>query len=91
MTRYDEETESKMRLHFSQLNEKNKRNYVAMESMKLGYGGQKYICELFNVTDYLVRAGTREILNPSLLDDIPEGKIRRIGGGRKKKRLATPK
>lgn len=88
MTKYNQETKSKMRLHFSQLNEKDQRLYVATESIKLGYGGQKYISELFGISDYRVRCGTRELLNPELLDEIPEGKIRRKGGGRKKKNSA---
>ena len=86
MTRYNQEIESNMRLYFSQLNEKDKRHYAATEAKKLGYGGQKYIMELLEVSDYVIRRGTRELLNPKLLENIPEGKIRQIGGGRKKKK-----
>jgi len=86
MTRYNQEIESAMRLHFSQLNEKNKRQYAATETKKLGYGGQKYIMELLGVSDHLIRRGTRELLNPKLVENIPEGKIRHKGGGRKKKK-----
>jgi len=86
MTRYNQEIESNMRLYFSQLNEKDKRHYAATEAKKLGYGGQKYIMELLGVSDHVIRRGTRELLNPKLLENIPEGKIRQIGGGRKKKK-----
>jgi len=86
MTRYNQEIESNMRLYFSQLNEKDKRHYAATEAKKLGYGGQKYIMELLEVSDHVIRRGTRELLNPKLLENIPEGKIRQIGGGRKKKK-----
>jgi len=90
MTRYNQETESKMRLHFSQLNEKDRRLYAATESLKLGYGGQKYIIELFGLGDRAIRRGIVELSNPELLDKIPEGKIRQQGGGRKKKKIVPP-
>ncbi len=90
MTRYNQETESNMRLYFSQLNEKDRRHYAATEALKLGHGGQKYIIELFGVSDYLIRHGVREIQNPELLSKIPKGNIRQIGGGRKKKKTANP-
>lgn len=90
MTRYNQETESKMRLYFSQLNEKDKRHYAATEVIKLGYGGQKYIIELFGISDHVIRRGILELSNPQLLDKIPEGKMRQQGGGRKKKKLVTP-
>lgn len=91
MVTYDKATEAKMLLHFSQLNEKEKRFYASMEALRLGYGGQKYIVELFRISDYRVRAGITELNNPELLDEIPKGKIRREGGGRKKKKSVIPK
>ena len=90
MTRYNQETESKMRIYFSQLNEKDKRQYAATEAIKQGYGGQKYIIELLGIGDRAIRRGTLELSNPELLDKIPEGKIRQVGGGRKKKKTVTP-
>lgn len=85
MTRYNQETESKMLFHFSQLNEKEKRHYVALEALKLGEGGKTYVRQLFGISDYLIRKGISELVDKTLLDEIPEGKLRRIGGGRKKK------
>lgn len=85
MTRYNQETEAKMRLHFSQLNEKDRRYYVALEALKLGYGGKTYVREIFGVSDYLIRQGIAELVDSVLADEIPEGKLRRAGGGRKKK------
>lgn len=86
MTRYSQEIESSMRLYFSGLNEKDRRHYVGAEAIKLGYGGKKYMVELFGISDHMVRRGVQELLNPKLLEKIPEGKIRQKGGGRKKKR-----
>ena len=86
MTRYNRETVAKMVLHFSQLNEKNKRHYAALEAERLGYGGRKYISELFEISEYRIRTGIKELKDPLLLGEIPEGKQRRKGGGRKKKK-----
>ena len=85
MTRYNQETEQKMLRHFLQLNEKDKRHYVALEAIKLGIGGKTYIRKLFGISDYLIRKGIAEVTNQALADEIPEGKLRRIGGGIKKK------
>ena len=89
MTRYNQEIEIQMQLHYSQLREKEKRHYAAIESIKLGYGGQKYISDLFNLSAYRIRTGIKELSNTSLLDDIPQGKQRREGGGRKKKKTVV--
>ena len=76
MIRYNQETEEKMLHHYSQLNEKDRRHYVALEAVRLGYGGKTYIKELFGVSDYLIRQGIMEISNAALADEIPEGKLR---------------
>lgn len=89
MTIYNQEIEEKMLLHYSQLREKEKRHYAAIEAIKLGYGGQKYISDLFKLSPYRLRTGIKELQNPTLLEDIPEGKQRREGGGRKKKKKAV--
>ena len=85
MTRYNQEIEEKMRLYFSQLNEKDRCLYAATESLKLGYGGQKYILELLGIGDRAIRRGVLELSKPELLDKIPENKVRLPGGGRKKR------
>ena len=53
---------------------------------QLGFGGKTYIRKLFGISDYLIRKGIAELNDSSLLNEIPEGKLRRPGGGRKKKR-----
>ena len=70
---------------FERLGEKEQRLYAALESRKLGYGGQSYISNLFGITRYRILVGVKELANPELLADIPAGKQRRLGGGRKKK------
>lgn len=85
MTKYNQEIESAMQLHYSQLNQKDKRHYAAVETMKLGYGGQSYISGLLGLSRYSIRVGIIEISSPDVLAEIPLGKQRRPGGGRKKK------
>ena len=85
MTKYNQEIESKMRQYYSQLNEKDKRHYVAQEALKLGFGGKTYIRQLFGISDYLIRQGIAELENKSIIEEIPKGKLRSVGGGRKKK------
>jgi hypothetical protein len=89
MTKYNQAIEEKMLLHYSHLQEKDKRHYAAIETLKLGYGGQKYISELLGLSPFRIRTGIKELQSPSLLDSIPKGKQRRNGGGRKKKKIAV--
>lgn len=85
VTKYNQEIEAAMQLHYSQLNQKDKRHYAAVETMKLSYGGQSYISNLLGISRYSIRMGIIEIKHPEILAEIPVGKQRRPGGGRKKK------
>ena len=86
MERYSPEIEEMMCSHFSNLSEKDKRHYAATEAIKIGRGGQSYISELFKITRYRIRRGKKELKNPDLCKEIPHGKQRHKGGGRKKKK-----
>jgi hypothetical protein len=57
--RYSRSTEILMELHYSRLSEKDKRNYVALEVVKLGHGGQIYIKELLKVSQKTIEKGIR--------------------------------
>lgn len=80
-TKYSDDIKKAMRLFYENLSEKDRRRYAAIESLKLGYGGQKYICEILGCTPDTVKVGTEELLSGNL-DEI-EG-IRRPGGGKKR-------
>jgi len=82
---YSKEIEVSMRLFFSRLNERERRHYAAVEALKLEHGGQKYLAQILGTSDLLIRTGIKELLNPEILDEISDGKIRRKGGGRKKR------
>ena len=81
---YDASTVDLMRLHYVHLSEKDRRHYAAIECKKLGFGGGKYIMSILNISQKTLEKGVLELSNPSLYAEIPIGKIRRPGGGRKK-------
>jgi hypothetical protein len=76
-----EETKQAMRQMYEQHSERERRMYAATEVMKLGYGGQKYICAILGCSAGTVRAGRRDFLarEATLLE---KGRVRRPGGGR---------
>jgi hypothetical protein len=58
--RYTEEIESTMKMFFETRSEKDRRRYAAIEALKLGNGGQQYICEVFGCDPSTVRRGIDE-------------------------------
>ncbi len=70
-----------MKSFYATLSEKEKRRYAALETEKLGHGGQKYICELLGCSPTTVRVGREELQHGSTT---PEDRIRRPGGGKKR-------
>jgi hypothetical protein len=81
---YSEEVKHIMRLHYSQLREKDRRRYAAVEALKLGYGGISYISRLLCVDRKTILEGKKE-LQVLTTPEPMEGRQRRTGGGRKKK------
>jgi hypothetical protein len=69
---------------YKSLPEKDRRHYAALEAAKLGHGGKQYIGRLFGISQKTLRKGNRELTQAELLAQIPAGKQRRTGGGRKK-------
>ena len=78
--KYSEEIKATMKKFYESLSEKDRRRYAAIETLKLGHGGQKYICEILNCDPDTVKKGTEEIATELSDDD----RIRNAGGGRKK-------
>ena len=72
-----------MQLHYSRLSEKDRRQYAALESLKLGRGGITYISAVLGVDRGTILQGRKE-LTIGLNDLVPHGKQRKAGGGRKK-------
>ena len=44
--KYSDKNKETMKKFYNTLSEKDRRRYAAIEALKLGYGGQKYICEI---------------------------------------------
>jgi len=65
-------------LFFSFLNEKQKRIYSGLESMRIGYGGDQIIANLLSLNCHTVAKGRKEIME----DGIEVERIRKNGGGR---------
>ena len=80
---FSEKTIMLMQLHYSRLSEKDRRQYAALESLKLGRGGIAYICKILAVDKKTVLKGRKE-LTSNIQDFIPHNRQRKAGVGRKK-------
>jgi Rhodopirellula transposase DDE domain len=81
MLKYSREIEETMKIFYETLSEKDRRRYGAIEALKLGHGGQKYICEVLDCDAGTVKRGSEELQNGEVN---PEDRIRKAGGGGKK-------
>jgi hypothetical protein len=66
-------------LFFALLDEKQRRLYAGLESLKLGHGGDQRIAELLGLDPGTVARGRKELLS----QDVELERVRRKGGGRK--------
>lgn len=80
---YPESIKEYMKAYYGQLPERSRRQYAALESLKLGWGGQTYICNLFGLTQKTLRKGISEIENPTENERFGTTRQRKIGGGPK--------
>ncbi|GAB5515778.1 MAG: hypothetical protein Rhob2KO_35030 [Rhodopirellula baltica] len=83
----DEAAEQRSRAYFATLSEKDQRRFAALEAQRLGHGGVIYIAKLLGVSRSTVDRGIREM--ELLPDDPAAGRVRRQGGGRKKRSTPT--
>lgn len=67
---------------FSSLNERQRRQFAALEAKDLGHGGIKTVSELFDISVVTIREGIAELESS---DQLAPERVRRQGGGRKKK------
>ena len=80
---YSSVVEESMRIVYDTLSEKDRRRYVAVEALKLGWGGQTYLASVVGCSRRTVANGISEL--QSLADgEQDDERIRRSGGGRKK-------
>jgi hypothetical protein len=80
-----------MNLLVSRLDEDHRRWYVALESLKLGHGGDRQLARITGLNVETIRRGRRELARS--LKGFPVERIRRRGAGRpalKKKTRPSP-
>ena len=64
------------------LDERQRRIYLAAESQSLGWGGKSKIAQLSFVTRRTIAKGEKECITTE--NDFPKNRVRKNGGGRKK-------
>ena len=78
----------RMNLLLSRMDEQQRRWYVALESMKIGHGGDVLLARITGINVETIRRGRREMEDD--LKDRPAGRIRTEGGGRPPVEKKTP-
>ncbi len=77
---YTRDIENLIKETYSQLSEREKRKYAAVEALKLPRGGKFYIAKLIGCSRNTISRGIEELKNPVKKS---QNRIRKKGGGRK--------
>ncbi len=77
---YPVNVEEQMKRFYATLSEKDQRRYAAVEAMKSGHGGKKYVCDLLGCDLKTLNKGMKDLGDDEAL---ALSRIRRPGGGRK--------
>ena len=80
---FDPECEAWMRGYYESLSEKDRRRFAVLQAKLLGYGGITYIAGVLGCSAKTIERGAKEL--DGLPDDPVAGRIRAVGGGRKKR------
>jgi uncharacterized protein with PhoU and TrkA domain len=72
-------THHRINVLLSRLNEQQRRWYVALESMKIGHGGDKQLSEITGMDVETIRRGRHELDED--LASRPEERTRNVGAG----------
>lgn len=75
---YQPEVEVAMRAFFEALPERQRRQYAAVEAVKLGHGALRYLARVLDCDEKTIRRGKRELSVPFSL---PPGRSRKKGAG----------
>jgi hypothetical protein len=78
----------RLNLLLSRLDEQQRRWLVALESQKVGRGGDRLLSLITGLNVETIRRGRREL--DASLQDCPSGRIRRPGAGRPAVKKKTP-
>src|SRR5712691_1991959 len=79
---YSPEIERLLYQYYQSLSEKDRRRFAALEAIKLGHGGIRYIAKVLACDPQTMKDGMREL--KQLPDDPAGSRVRKPGGGRKK-------
>ena len=74
-----EELKAAIVLFFSLLDEKERRLYAALESLKIGHGGDRKMAELLGLDVGTIARGRQQLLE----QDVEIDRVRKVGAGRK--------
>jgi hypothetical protein len=85
----DQERHRQMNLFLSRLEEAQRRWYVALESNRLGPGGDRRLADITGLDEQTIRRGREELVTG--LADVPVARVRRPGGGRPPVEKKTPR
>ena len=82
-----EEAKAIVVLFCSMLDERQRRLYAGLESLKLGHGGDTYIASLLGMDPHTVARGRQELIS----GDLSSKRVRAAGGGRILQEKKRPK
>lgn len=82
-----EEAKAIILLFCSMLDERQRRMYAGLESLKLGYGGDTHIASLLGMDPHTVARGRQELISGKFSND----RVREKGGGRLAQEKKRPK
>jgi hypothetical protein len=82
-----EERKASILLFYSLLDEQQRRLYAALESLKLGRGGDRQLADLLDLDPHTVARGRQQLL----AQDVEVDRVRKRGGGRKPVEKKRPK
>jgi len=71
-----------MNLLLSRLDEAQRRWYVAVESNRIGHGGDRLLSQITGMDEKTIRRGREELA--ASLAACPPSRVRQVGGGRPK-------
>jgi len=78
MSAYASAIEGDMVALYDSLSEKDRRRYAAVEAVKLGHGGIRYVAALFGCDPDTVKQGIDDLAQ--LPNDEAAGRVRKKGG-----------
>ena len=86
--RYEPAVAERKRGFYQSLSEKDRRRYAAVEARSLGRGGIVYVAEVLGCSTRTIERAASEL--DQLPHDPAAGRVRRVGGGRKKRSQPSP-